>query len=255
MATRPASGGGRWVEVAPERLPGFLTRFGERHGVLTWTAGANAPDDTAGSGDDAAGNAVERITVVAADGAVADCEVPFPPLRIDPAAPYGGLLGHVAADRTVGVLLVRRGGYAAGVFTGTRLLASKVGSRHVQGRTAAGGWSQQRFARRRAGQAREAGQAAADVAADVLLAHLPDLAAVVAGGDRRACDEVLADRRLAPLQPLLVSRRLTVPDPRQRVLLATPQQFRAVRIRIDDPAVPALAEPPTDRHEPPTPLG
>ena len=41
-----------------------------------------------------------------------------------------------------------------GSLAGT-LTAAKVGSRHVQSRTAAGGWSQQRFARRRGKQADE----------------------------------------------------------------------------------------------------
>ena len=30
--TRPAAGGGRWVEVDPERLPGWLDGFRRRHG-------------------------------------------------------------------------------------------------------------------------------------------------------------------------------------------------------------------------------
>ena len=52
-------------------------------------------------------------------------------------------------------------------------IASKVGSGYVQGRTKAGGWSQQRFARRRANQAHALWNDAADVAARILLAHLP----------------------------------------------------------------------------------
>ena len=74
---------------------------------------------------------------------------------------------HARAPRTVGVLLVRLGGYAAGVFTGypPALADAKVGSRLVHGRSAAGGWSQHRFARRREKQANEALEAAADAAA------------------------------------------------------------------------------------------
>jgi hypothetical protein len=216
-AARPASGGGRWVEVAAERVERFLDGFASRHGDLDVQPFA------------------ELVRVVAADGAVAACEVPFPPLAVDPTAAYGGLVAHALADRTVGVLLVRRGGHAAGVFDGVRLVASKVGSRHVQGRTAAGGWSQQRFARRREGQARVAVDAAAGTVAEVLLPQQERLAAVVAGGDRGACDAVLRDTRLAPLLPLLVGRRLDVPDPRLRVLTATPEAFRAVRVRLNDP--------------------
>ena len=55
-----------------------------------------------------------------------------------------------------GVLLVRKGGFAVARLAGEQLVESKVGQRHVQGRTKAGGQSQQRFARRRDNQAREA---------------------------------------------------------------------------------------------------
>jgi hypothetical protein len=216
-AARPARGGGRWVDVAPERLDRFLAGFAERHGDVRVDATADV------------------VRVVAADGAVAECAVPFGPLEVDPAAAYGGLVAHALRDRRVGVLLVRRGGFAVGVFDGARLLVSKTGSRHVQGRSAAGGWSQQRFARRREGQARVAVEAAADVAAAVLLPQVESLAAVVVGGDRGACDDVLRDPRLASVTPLLAARRLDVPEPRQRVLEATPPQFRAVRVRLEDP--------------------
>jgi hypothetical protein len=212
------AGDGRWVVVEADRLDGFLTRFGARHGDLAWQAEPLA------------------VTVTATDGAVAVCRVPFPPLPVDTSAPYGGLLAHVVADRRVGVLLVRRGGYAAGVFDGARLVASKVGSRHVQGRSAAGGWSQQRFARRREGQARVALSAAADAVVATLLPAVGSLDAVVAGGDRSSCETVLTDPRLAPLRPLLVADRIDVPDPRRRVLEATPAAFRAVRVQVIDSA-------------------
>jgi peptide subunit release factor 1 (eRF1) len=131
----------------------------------------------------------------------------------------------------VGVLLVRLGGHAAGVFSGRRLVASKVGQRQVHGRHRAGGSSQQRFARRREGQARVALEAAADVAARVLLEHRRDLEEVVLGGDRRALAEVLEDPRLRPLRPLVAERVLDVPDPRLAVLRRTPDMFRATVLR------------------------
>lgn len=207
----------RRLEVAAERLAGWLDRFASGNGALRWDAEPY------------------RVTVRAANGAVAACVVPFPPLVDDPGAPYGGLVEHVLRERRVGVLLVRKGGYAAGVFAGSVLVASKVGSRLVHGRAAAGGSSQQRFARRRENQARQAYAAAADCAARVLLPSVPTLHAVVLGGDRRAVDETLADPRLAPLLPLVTGRLLAVPDPRLRVLVAAPSQFRAVQIEITDP--------------------
>jgi len=142
------------------------------------------------------------------------------------------LLEHAARDRVVGVILVRLGGHAAGVFSGRRMVASKVGTRSVHGRHRAGGSSQQRFARRREGQARVALEAAADVAARVLLPHLGDLDAVVLGGDRRALAEVMDDPRLRQLARLAEDRVLDVPDPRLAVLKTTPDAFRATVIRL-----------------------
>jgi hypothetical protein len=198
------------VQVAPDRLERWVAGFAERHGGVTTSATAH------------------QVVLTAADGARAELEVPFPPLA-------GDLVPHALADRRVGVLLVRLGGHACGVFDGPRLLASKVGSRPVHGRSAAGGQSQQRFARRREGQARVALQAAADTAARVLVPHAAELHAVVVGGERTAVDAVLADRRLEPLRPLVTGRLLDVPDPRQVVLEAAPQQFRAVWVRVVDP--------------------
>jgi hypothetical protein len=209
--TQPAAGGGRWVTVAPERLQRWLDGFTERHGSLSVVATA------------------EQVEVRGADGATATVEVPFPPLAAS-CRDLTGLVQHALTERTVGVLLARLGGHAAGVFVGPRLVASKVGSRYVQGRTAAGGWSQQRFARRRAGQAAVAHQAAADDAVGVLLAQ--DLEALVLGGDRSAVDAVLSDRRLAHLKERVTGRLLAVPDPRLKVLQEV--RFRDVRIRVTD---------------------
>jgi peptide subunit release factor 1 (eRF1) len=165
---------------------------------------------------------------------VLECDPPFPPIATGVREGFvpGPLLEHAARDRVVGVILVRLGGHAAGVFSGTRLVDSKVGSRNVHGRHRAGGSSQRRFERRRGEQARVALEAAADVAARVLLPHRSDLEAVVLGGDRRALAEVLEDPRLRPLARLATDRVLDVPDPRLKVLRATPDRFRATVIRL-----------------------
>lgn len=217
MAPVPTSPQPRAVTVEAERLGGWLQRFAARHGTTGWEASAGT------------------VTVTAADGAVARCAVPFPPLVVDESLPYAGLLDHVLVPRRVGVLLVRLGGFAAGVFEGDRLVLSKVGSRQVHGRSAAGGWSQQRFARRREGQVRVALEAAADVAARVLVPEAATLDAVVLGGDKRSVEAVLGDARLGPLRALVTGPRLDVPDPKLTVLQGTPAKFRAVRIDITEP--------------------
>ena len=72
------------------------------------------------------------------------------------------------------MLLVRRGRWAVGVFDGADLVVSKVDARQVQGRTAAGGWSQQRFARRRGHQTDAVVEHAVETAVRVLLPHAGD---------------------------------------------------------------------------------
>ena len=192
--------------VAPERLERWVAGFAERHGEVEQ----------------------DGPLLRAADGATAEVQVPFPPLQ-------GDLVAHVLAERRVGILLVRLGGHAVGVAQGPRLVVSKVGSRQVHGRSAAGGWSQQRFARRREGQVRVAHAAAAQTAVGVLLPHAAGLAGLVVGGERTSVDAVLADRRLAALGPLVTGRFLDVPDPRQKVLETVPALLREVQVHVVDP--------------------
>jgi VLRF1 release factor-like protein len=200
-----------------ERLARWLDGFTERHGATVTEADAT------------------EVRLTGADGARAWLMVPFPPLSAVASGeePRAVLIAHAARGRTVGVLLVRRGGHAVGVFSGTDLVASKVGSGYVQGTTRAGGWSQQRFARRRANQARAAFSDAASAAARILLPYAAQLDAIMCGGDRAAVETVLADPRLVALGELRRGPFLAVPDPRLRILQATRDQFRAVQVTLE----------------------
>ena len=184
------------VLVPPERVERWVENFGSRHGGAACSVGDGALRGTAADGS----TFVARLPFgVAYDGA-------------DDADAFAAALpGAVPGDW--GVLLVRKGGFAVARLSGRLTTASKVGQRHVQGRTKAGGQSQQRFARRRSNQARQAYEAAADHAARIL-EHLTG--PVVVGGDRGAVDEVLADPRLDGLA--LSGPWLPVPDPRRSVL-------------------------------------
>jgi len=213
---RPAAGGGRRLGVAPERLGRWLDGVAARHGPFAEVA----LDDGA-------------VRITCADSTTLTLRSPFP-WEPGPAL----LSGFTAAARQAhraGVLLVRRGRWAVGVFDGSDLVVSKVDARLVQGRTAAGGWSQQRFARRRENQTDAVVGAAADTAARVLLPHAADLAALFTGGDRGLVDAVLADPRLRPLAARRRQPPLEVGDPTKAVLLATPDQFRAVAVHIVEP--------------------
>jgi hypothetical protein len=232
MAAKPAAGGGFWVDVAAERFARWCDGFAHRHGGLTGAVLGGAAD-------------AQTVDLAAGDGATALCHVPFPPLEAAAEHPQpiettvGALAAHALVDRTVGVLLVRRGGYAAGVFSGTRLLDHKVGSRYVQGRTKAGGWSQQRYARRREGQAREAYAAAAEAAVKILVPAADSLDALVVGGDAAAVALLRGETRLARLWARERGPFLTVGDPRLDDLRRCPESYRAVRIRVLEPAAPA----------------
>jgi hypothetical protein len=204
----------RRVSVGVARLSKWIDGFADRHGAVTTTVEA------------------DQVLLTAADESRAWVDVPFPPLLIDSGRVLTSLVLHANRSRRIGVLLVRRGGYAAGVFVGRELISSKVGSSYVQGTTKAGGWSQQRFARRRDNQARASFAAAADVAARILVPEQKALDLLVLGGDHAACDAVLADPRMAAISGLPRGRFLPVPDPRLRVLQATPEQFLTLQIAV-----------------------
>ena len=265
MVSSVAGSGAKWLDVDPARFGGWIASFARRHGAGPPGSSLAVPLAVALAGD--------GVSFTAPDGAVADCHPPFPPVR-ELAGPLPGfqevaeaIAAHAQRPRTVGVLLVRLGGYAAGVFTGSppRLADAKTGSRPVHGRSAAGGRSQHRFARRREKQANEALQAAANTAVDVFgrwpgagpdgaghggqpgglitatggvaeSERRPRLDAVVLGGDKRAIAELREDPRLAPYLRIATDRFLTVPDPRRRVLEDAPRLFLAVKIRLTEPA-------------------
>lgn len=162
MGEHPA--GTRQVRVPVHRMVVWLERFDGRHGGSTV---AVLPD--------AAGWRVQG-----ADGAEAVIDAPR-----WPGAPVPGDPGELAGLAPgFGVLLLRRAGYAVASARGSVIVASKVSSRHVHGRTAAGGWSQQRYARRRANQADEIVSAAALAAGRVIGESPGGLDFLVTGGDR-----------------------------------------------------------------------
>ena len=132
----------------------------------------------------------------------------------------------------LGVLLIRRGGYAVGLARGAAFTESKVGTRHVQSRTAAGGWSQQRFARRRGNQADELVRAVCDHTLRIL--PRGSATGLVVGGDKALVRAVLDDPRLAHLDALARRELYDLPDPRRAVLEDALKRGRAIRITIED---------------------
>jgi hypothetical protein len=221
VRSRAVAGGGRAVEVPPERVTGWFDRFAHRHGGIA--------DSTA---------TPDLVSVTATDGATATVTVPFGPLvpPDDPRLAVAVLALHGLRPRRIGLFLVRLGGHSVGIAYDGKIEHSRTDRRPLQGRTAAGGWSQGRFARRREGQARAALQAAATDAFEVLVPQLSTLDGVVLGGDTRALDALRADHRLIDVFARAESRILDTAEPRRTVLDDAAQRARSVEIVVvDDP--------------------
>ena len=194
------------VLVPADRVARWVVNFGTRHGDTTLAV--------------ADGSLNGRAT----DGSTFVARLPFETTYAGPADADAFAAAVVAPDRW-GVLLVRKGGFAVARMAGEEMVEHKIGQRHVQGRTKAGGQSQQRFARRRDNQARQANEAAADHAARILRRG-----PLVTGGDHVAVDEVLADPRLRTYT--VVEPWLPVPDPRRAVLDQAIRDAASVRVRV-----------------------
>ncbi|MFF5292280.1 acVLRF1 family peptidyl-tRNA hydrolase [Paractinoplanes globisporus] len=214
MVERAAAGGGKWVDVGPDRVPRWLENFVTRHGAYT----------------------EKGLILIAEDGASAEWRTP-------PGAPEAAtmtdLIREARTPRRLGLLLARKGAVAVGIAEGPELVASKVDTHYVQGRTAAGGWSQQRFARRRDNQAKAATADGAGIVGRILLPRVRDLTALVTGGDRTAVDAILAAPALAPVAALRAERFLDVPEPRHAVLMSAIAGARAVSVLVREPSRPA----------------
>lgn len=193
--------------VPAPRLTRWVENFETSHGTTTYAVAEGA------------------LAGQAQDGSHFTARLPFEVAYAGPADP-ASFAAAVSVPERWGVLLVRKGGFAIARLAGEKVEESKVGQRHVQGRTKAGGQSQQRFARRRGNQARQAYEAAADHAARILTGSL----VVVTGGDRAAVDAVLGDPRLAGLT--VVGPWLPVPDPKRATLDAAVADAMAVRVDV-----------------------
>ncbi|MFT3970887.1 MAG: acVLRF1 family peptidyl-tRNA hydrolase [Micropruina sp.] len=209
----------RAVHVAPERLGRWLEGFARRHPLPE-------PHVTA-----------DAVELVSPDGARARIHTPWGTASTD--QPLADLIELAVRPRRLGALLVRRHSHAVGIFDGSELIVHRVGRHYVQGRTKAGGWSQQRYARRRDNQAERAFGRAVRDAAELLVPQSGTLEAIILGGDGGAVQTVLADPGLATLRALQARYPhpvLAVPDPNLKVLRESLSAFRAVTITLNPEA-------------------
>ncbi|GAA1923554.1 acVLRF1 family peptidyl-tRNA hydrolase [Nocardioides marmoribigeumensis] len=207
----------RRVHVPAARVVRWFDNFEGRHGAasLTVTGGA--------------------LSATASDGAQAVAHLPFDRSYDGPADP-AAFAAATADPVRWGLLVVRRGGFAVAGGAGPSVGVRKVGRRHVQGKTKAGGWSQQRYARRRDNQARTAFEAAADHAVRLLVDELGGVSALVTGGDRKAVEDVLADARLREVAARRTSLHLALGDPDAGVVDKAVADLLSAVVVVTDPA-------------------
>ena len=216
---RSATDQPRLVEVDPERIVLWVNGFASRHGALEWSSTESS------------------VELSASDGATARLEPFVPGAPVRPAV-VDDLAGWVVPPTRLALILVRRGGYAVGLGRGPELIAHKVGTRYVQSRTAAGGWSQHRFARRRDNQADALVGSVIEHALRIVLASPSD--ALVVGGDKTLIRDVLADPRLARIAAHPRRELFDLPDPKLLVLQQALRRGRAVRITLTEPDAAAV---------------
>ncbi|WP_025274799.1 acVLRF1 family peptidyl-tRNA hydrolase [Haloglycomyces albus] len=217
---RPVAGGGRAVEVEPARLEGWIERFERRNGGIVRTSLTDA------GGELLAENGT-RVTMQ---------------WNLDPSAMerwasdgYGArdVADRVAVEtrlpRRIGFLLARKGAYSVAVVDQDgRFIASKTDTSYVQGRTKAGGQSQQRFARRRAEQEKAARKKATEAAVRILGAEALDL--VVTGG---VVDGIVDDPRLT--LPETVIHFGDIGEPRRALVNDLYKRVYSLTMTIVDP--------------------
>ena len=205
------------VSVPPGRIDKWLDGFWVRHGKGPVTA----------SGGD--------VTAAGTDGASARMRLLWPGVVLGD-DPLADLVGAARTPRRLGLLAVRADGHAVGLWDCTSVTESKRRGHYVQSRTAAGGWSQQRFARRRENQAKAAYEKAAGDVAALIEPAAARLDGLVAAGNPGAIKAVLADspcRRTAALAAKVPLPHLELRDTSRDALSDLALRLLSVVITID----------------------
>ncbi|MBT2584387.1 Vms1/Ankzf1 family peptidyl-tRNA hydrolase [Arthrobacter sp. ISL-95] len=187
------SSGNRTALVPAARLQGWVDRFALSHGPVR--------EDFDHDG----------LLLRAANGATALLKAPWPA----DGRPGGGRTGvdRLASlanqERGLGLLLVRKGGYAVAAASGSTILASKSGNRFLEAK------------------------ATAEHAARIFNDHRVEY--IVPGGDRVLVDQVLAQPVLRALSGRARLAFLDVQAPKTAVLAKAAADACAVRITVTDP--------------------
>ncbi|MGO4144517.1 Vms1/Ankzf1 family peptidyl-tRNA hydrolase [Paenarthrobacter sp. YAF11_1] len=192
-ASAPRQQAIRTAIVSAARLQGWVERFAAGHGPVV--------EDLDDGG----------LLLRAADGATALLRAPWPS---DGRPGRGGSELHRLAslatqERGLGLVLVRRGGYAVASASGTTVLASKSGNRFIDARSTA------------------------EHAARIFTGHRMEY--IVPGGDRALVDQVLAQPALKAFTGRARLAFLDIQEIKSAALQKAAADACSIRITVTDP--------------------
>lgn len=129
------------------------------------------------------------------------------------------LLQLLAAEYSIGVVLLRLGRFSVALYRGEKLVSSRTDARYVKGRHKKGGSSQKRFTRLREGQIRLIYDKTCEAVRDQLEPLADQIDYVVLGGESLTLNGFLrVCPRMAQFQGRVLGRRLNIRDPRRDTL-------------------------------------
>ena len=155
-------------------------------------------------------------------------EPPFPFVDDDQYSNYEfyPLIDSLNKPRVIGVISLRLGKFAVGVYYGRELISSKTGSRYVKGRHRAGGSSATRFTRIREKQKTELFDKVCSTVYTQFSNYWDQLEWVFLSGERMTLKRFLDScEKLNTTKSLVSPRVLNVREPSRRALEWLPQDI------------------------------
>lgn len=172
-----------------------------------------------------AGTSATGYVVLCASSLSVSIVPPFPIAveRVSDGLAVNELIESLTARRTLGVVLLRLGGYSVGLLRDGAFARTRTGGRFIKNRHRKGGQSQRRFDRIRDGHIRQQFDDLHQAVRDLLVPEVGSLDGVVLGGDRHTLQGWLARAPLpASLAAKVLPRWIDTQEPRRDVLVRSP---------------------------------